>query len=78
MKFSIAIATACALTLASAATASAASCSSWRAVCVKRATSVNPGYLPQCADKFNACLSSGCFTEGASFGGATHCGLDKK
>jgi len=58
--------------------ASAASCSGWRSTCVKRATSVNPSYLPECDSKFSACLSSGCFTEGASFGGATHCGLTKK
>jgi len=58
--------------------ASAASCSSWRATCVKRSTSVNPSYLPQCDAKFNACLSSGCFAEGATFGGAAHCGLTKK
>ena len=66
----------CAVVFAQAA--SAASCSSWRATCVKRATSFNPSYLPQCDAMFNACLSSGCFTEGAKFGGATHCGLTKK
>ena len=58
--------------------ASAANCSSWRAVCVKRATSVNPNYLPQCDAKFSVCLSSGCFSESARFGGATHCGLTRK
>jgi hypothetical protein len=58
--------------------ASAASSSSWRATCVKRATAINQNYLPQCDANFNACLSSGCFTEGARFGGATHCGLTKK
>jgi hypothetical protein len=58
--------------------ASAASCSSWRATCVKRSTAVNPSYLPQCDAKFSACLSSGCFAEGAGFGGANHCGLTKK
>jgi hypothetical protein len=66
------------LALAFVDAASAASCSNWRATCVKRATSVNPGYLPQCDAKFSECLSSGCFTEGGNFGGATHCGLVKK
>jgi hypothetical protein len=35
-------------------------------------------FAQQCVVKFDACLSSGCFTEGARFGGATHCGLTKK
>ena len=64
--------------IVSAHAASAASCSSWRALCAKRSASVNPAYLPQCDAKFNECLSSGCFTESANFGGATHCGLVKK
>ena len=58
--------------------ASAASCSSWRATCVKRSKAVNPSYLPECDAKFSACLSSGCFAEGERFGGANHCGLTKK
>jgi hypothetical protein len=71
--------TAVIFTLASSEVAVAAvSCSSWRATCVKRATAVSPGYLPDCDAKFNACLSSGCFTEGKRFGGGTHCGLTKK
>jgi hypothetical protein len=72
------IASAAVLAFAVADTASAATCSSWRAACVKRSKSFNPQYLPECDAKFNACLSSGCFTEGASFGGASHCGLAKK
>jgi hypothetical protein len=64
--------------IVSAQAASAASCSSWRALCAKRSGSVNPAYLPQCDAKFNECLSSGCFTESANFGGVTHCGLVKK
>lgn len=75
-RFTAAIAAS--LTLLSIATASAATCSGWRATCVKRASASNPGFLPQCEVKFNACLSNGCFTEGASFGGATHCGLTRK
>jgi hypothetical protein len=58
--------------------AAAASCSSWKVTCVNRANSVNPRYLPQCDAKFDACLTSGCFAEGARFGAATHCGLTKK
>jgi hypothetical protein len=50
----------------------------WRAVCVKRATVANSSYLPQCEAKYNVRLSSGCFTEGAKFGEATHCGLTKE
>lgn len=64
--------------LASGSAAPAASCSSWKAMCVKRSASVNPSYLPQCDAKFSACLLSGCFSEGARFGGATHCGLTRK
>jgi hypothetical protein len=66
------------LALIPAGTASAASCSTWRATCVKRATSFNTNWLPQCDAKFNECLSNGCFTEGAHFGGANHCGLSRK
>lgn len=78
MRHTFVIAIAGSFALVSADAASAATCSSWRAICVKRASSVNPGYLPQCDSKFSACLSSGCFTEGAKFGGATHCGLTRK
>jgi hypothetical protein len=75
MRLSIVVAAAM-FTLASSEVAvAAASCSSWRATCVERATAVSPGYLPECDAKFNACLSAGCFTEGKRFGGATHCGL---
>jgi hypothetical protein len=70
--------TAVMFTLTSTQIAAAASCSSWRATCVKRTTSFFPEYLPLCDSKFDACLSSGCFKEGKVFGGATHCGLTKK
>jgi hypothetical protein len=65
------------LAIMSAEAASAASCSSWKAVCIKRSNAVNPAWLPECDAKFSTCLSSGCFTEGAGFGGASHCGLTK-
>jgi hypothetical protein len=78
MRAALVLAFVCLFAIVAAEAACAASCSSWRAVCVKRATAVNPAYLPECDAKFDACLSSGCFTEGAKFGGASHCGLTKK
>ena len=45
---------------------------------MKRATVANSSYLPQCEAKYNVRLSSGCFTKGAKFGEATHCGLTKE
>ena len=78
MRLAIVIAAAT-FALASAQTATAAaSCSSWRATCVGRAHAYFPNYLPECDAKFKACLSSGCFSEGNRFSGATHCGLTKK
>ena len=59
------------LTLA-AAPAFAASCSSWKATCEKR------GGGAECQAKFDKCMATGTFTEGAKFGGATHSGVEKK
>jgi hypothetical protein len=60
------------LAFVSAQAAAADSCSGWS---MKRG---DAEFAQQCVVKFDACLSSGCFTEGARFGGATHCGLTKK
>ena len=59
------------LILASAP-AFAASCSSWKATCEKR------GGGDTCQAKFDKCMATGTFTEGAKFGGATHSGVEKK
>ena len=48
----------------------ASSCSAWKSICETRG--------PGCAAKFSACLKSGCWTEGAAHGGATHCSLAKR
>jgi hypothetical protein len=48
----------------------ASSCSGWKAICESRG--------PGCGAKFQQCMKSGCWTEGAKYGGATHCGLAKK
>jgi hypothetical protein len=48
----------------------ASSCSGWKAICETRG--------PGCDAKFAQCMKSGCWTEGAKFGGATHCSLAKK
>ncbi len=48
----------------------AASCSQWKSICESRG--------PGCAAKFTACMKSGCWTEGAAYGGKTHCGLKKQ
>lgn len=48
----------------------ASSCSGWKAICETRG--------PGCGPKFAQCMKSGCWTEGAAHGGATHCGLAKK
>ena len=59
--------------IASSQTALAAdSCSSWKAICRARGNTVG------CDTRFPTCLRSGCWTEGARYGGATHCGLTKK
>ena len=48
------------------------SCSAWKSTCESRGGGAN------CESKYRACLKSGCFTEGAKFGGATHCSLAKQ
>lgn len=60
------------VTLASSAPALAASCSSWKATCEKR------GGGSYCDAQFSQCMTSGTWTEGAKFGGATHSGVTKK
>lgn len=44
-------------------------CNGWKNTCLKRC----PDCSSSCAAKASACESTGCFTEGAKFGGATHC-----
>ena len=66
------IALALVMAAASAVPAFAASCSSWKATCEKRGGGSN------CDSQFSQCLSTGTWTEGAKFGGATHSGLTKK
>ena len=55
-----------------AAAAEAATCSGWRATCLKR------GGGSACDDKFAQCMTTGTWTEGAKWGGATHGGVTKK
>ena len=50
--------------------AGASSCSGWKAICDSRG--------PGCDAKFAACMKSGCWKEGAAYGGGSHCGLAKK
>lgn len=50
--------------------AGASSCSGWKAICESRG--------PGCDAKFESCLKSGCWKEGAAYGGGNHCGLAKK
>jgi hypothetical protein len=74
MRLAFVVAIAAVLALDSAEAASAASCSGWRAICLKRA-----GSRPEpCESKFRTCLSSGCFAEIPQFGGANHSGLAKE
>jgi hypothetical protein len=47
-------------------------CSTWKNTCMGRRGG------PACEEKHKTCLKSGCFTEGAKYGGGTHCGLTKK
>jgi hypothetical protein len=72
MKLTFALVIFASFALASAEAASAASCSSWKGICHGRAGG------SYCDSMFNACMSSGCWTEGKRYGGATHCGLTKK
>ncbi len=55
-----------------ALSAEAASCSGWRATCQKR------GGGADCDAKFDKCMATGTWTEGAKFGGGTHSGVTKK
>jgi hypothetical protein len=75
MRLTFVVAIAALVALVSPQASSAASCSGWRSTCMKRG---GAEFAQLCDSKFSACLSSGCFTEGAKFGGATHCGLIKK
>jgi hypothetical protein len=75
MKLTFTFAIAALVAVFSAQAASAASCSGWRSTCMKRG---GAEFAPRCESKFGECLSSGCFTEGVTYGGGTHCGLTKK
>ena len=63
MKRTFAFAIAALVALVSAQAAAAESCSVWRSTCMKRG---GTQYSQLCNSKFSACMSSGCFTEGAS------------
>jgi hypothetical protein len=52
--------------------AQGSSCGAWKSTCESR------GGGATCDSKYRSCLKSGCFTEGAKFGGATHCSLAKQ
>jgi hypothetical protein len=52
--------------------AQGSSCGAWKSTCESR------GGGASCDAKYRSCLKSGCFTEGAKFGGATHCSLAKQ
>lgn len=70
LTMALLLAGAAALSVASVADAS--SCSSWRATCQKR------GGGADCDAKFDKCMSTGTWTEGAKWGGGTHTGVTKK
>ncbi|MEA2896730.1 MAG: hypothetical protein QOJ84_2345 [Bradyrhizobium sp.] len=42
-------------------------CAGWKATCLSR------GGKENCEPRYKACLSSGCFTQGAKYGGARVC-----
>lgn len=54
-------------------TAEAGTCSSWRATCESRGGSVSG-----CQSKFDKCMATGTWTEGAQFGGTVHKGVRRK
>ena len=60
------------LVAGSSATVLAASCSDWKATCESR------GGGSACEAKYDKCMKTGTFTEGAAFGGATHSGVTRK
>ena len=75
MKRTFAFAIAALAALVSDQAASAETCSGWRSTCLKRG---GAEFSQLCESKFGACMSGGCFTEGARYGGGTHCGLTRK
>lgn len=72
MRLSIATLLACFAAALLPGAADAATCSGWRATCVKR------GGSSDCDAKFAQCMATGTWTEGAKWGGATHSGVTKK
>ncbi len=52
------------------------SCSAWKATCEGRCADA-ACRKNNCGPKMSACLSSGCWTEGAAYGGGRTCGLAK-
>lgn len=55
------------------------SCAGWNATCKGRCKAPNApdGCSSYCARQMSACKKSGCWTEGARYGGAKHCNLKK-
>jgi hypothetical protein len=54
------------------------SCSGWRSKCLARCKEGGATNCPYCAQQTSNCRKTGCWTENAQFGGATHCNLQKK
>lgn len=50
------------------------SCSGWNATCRERCGKPS---CPRCASQMSSCKKTGCWTEGANFGGRKHCNLKK-
>ena len=65
--------------IASFRVAEANSCRGWFATCVSRCSSRKELTCDKafCTAKLETCRQTGCFTEGAHFGNASHCGLAK-
>ena len=69
------------LPTASFKVAAGGSCQSWFSSCASRCKSRLPNdkncVSDHCSPKLAACRQSGCWQEGAAYGGGRHCGLAK-
>jgi hypothetical protein len=57
--------------------AAQSSCGGWNAVCLKRCAAMGKTDCPTCRANLATCRKTGCWTEIAKFGGASHCNLKK-
>jgi hypothetical protein len=59
--------------------AAAGSCQGWFGTCVSRCTTLKNLNCDRafCSNKLGTCRQTGCWTEGAAYGNAVHCGLKK-